>query len=75
MNLTGPDATIYGIADNDWRLTTNPAICDVRGGGRDLSADFTTDFLSATRTTTLPAACTPTNADAAGWSMGAHESD
>ncbi|MFZ5629515.1 MAG: right-handed parallel beta-helix repeat-containing protein [Spirochaetota bacterium] len=75
VNLTGPDATIYGIADNDWRLTTNAAICDVRGGGVDLSANFTADFLSATRTTALPSGCTPANAGAAGWSMGAYESD
>ncbi len=75
MNLAGADANIYTFADNDWRLTTNAAICDVRGGGVDLSANFTADFLSVTRTTTLPTACTPSNSGAAGWSMGAYESD
>lgn len=75
VNLAGADANIHTFADNDWRLTTNAAICDVRGGGVNLAANFTADFTSTTRTTTLPGGCTPANAGAAGWSMGAYESD
>jgi len=75
IDIDGADNTLGTMADNDWRLTTNAAICDVRGGGVDLTTFFSTDRVSANRTLTLPSGCTPGNAGAAGWSMGAHESD
>jgi len=73
-DLDGADNNLGTMADNDWRLTTNAAICDVRGGGQDLTSLFATDRSLTNRTATLPSACTPTNAGSAGWSMGAYES-
>jgi len=76
INQNGPDANIDTMADNDWHLTTNPAICHVRGGGLTI-AGITLDRDSLIRTTTLPlsGACTPTNVGFTGWSMGAYESN
>lgn len=45
--------------------------CDVREGGLDLSALFTTDRDGATRTASLT--CGPANSGAQGWSIGAYE--
>jgi len=72
---------------NNTNLTVNAqlkspvstATCNVLYGGLNLSANFTTDFLNATRTAVLPISgvCNGnvTNGGAAGWSMGAYERD
>jgi len=75
LNQNGPDGNIYTMADNDWRLTTNPAICNVRGGGLNLSGSFTVDRDGLTRTISAIAGCTPSNTGATNWSMGAYESN
>jgi len=46
---------------------------DIRGGGRDLSADFLNDLGGFVRTSSTPEGAT--NPGAAGWSMGAYEID
>lgn len=75
MNINGPDGNILTFSDNDWRLTTSAAICEVRGGGQDLSTSFVTDKNGVTRTIMALAGCTPANFGAANWSMGAYESN
>lgn len=77
LNINGPDGNINTMADNDWRLGSAAGNCNVRGGGFDLSTSFTTDRDLISRTLTIPlsGACTPTNANAGGWSIGAYESD
>ncbi|MFZ5629516.1 MAG: hypothetical protein ACOY5B_10340 [Spirochaetota bacterium] len=75
VDVDGADNNLGTMTDNDWRLTSNAAICDVRGGGLDLTTLYTSDRIMTNRTATLPSACTPTNTGAAGWSMGAYESD
>jgi hypothetical protein len=70
VDVDGEDDDITTMLDNDWRLTDNAPV-NVRGGGLDLSSDFTTDFAGVTRTTSSPSGMT--NDDAAGWSIGAHE--
>ena len=76
VNLNGPDANIFTMADNDWRLNTNAANCNVRGGGLDLSGSFTQDRDLLTRTIGNPSGgCGATNTGATGWSIGAYESD
>jgi hypothetical protein len=75
VNINGVDGNIITLADNDWNLTTNAAICNVRGGGLTI-AGITLDRAGSTRTTGNPSGgCTPTNAGQTGWSMGAYESD
>jgi hypothetical protein len=68
----GSDNDIDTMEDNDWRPTSDAPL-NVRGGGLDLSGDFTDDMDGATRTTSTPTGMT--NDGAAGWSMGAYEED
>lgn len=68
----GSDDDINTVSDNDWRLTADAPL-NVRGGGLDLSGDFTDDMDGAARTTSTPTGMT--NDGAAGWSMGAYEED
>lgn len=75
VSINGIDGNISTLADNDWRLTTNGAICDVRGGGFNLSGSFTADRDGITRTISAIAGCTPTNTGATNWSIGAFERD
>lgn len=75
VNMNGADSTLSTMNDNDWRLTTNAAICDVRAGGLDLSSLFLVDKIGISRTTTNLAGCTPGNTGAANWSIGAYEND
>ncbi|MBN2536234.1 MAG: DUF1565 domain-containing protein [Spirochaetales bacterium] len=56
----------------DFHLTASSPI-EVRQGGLDLSAQFTEDKDGNKRTAVLSGS--PANEDAAGWSMGAYESD
>jgi len=72
VNLNGDDGNITTIGDNDWRLSAvNSA--DIYEGGLDLSTDFSYDFDGVMRTAVMNN--TPTNANAAGWSIGAFELD
>lgn len=72
VNLNGDDGNITTIGDNDWRLSAvNSA--DIYEGGLDLSTDFSYDFDGVMRTAVVNN--TPTNANAAGWSIGAFELD
>ncbi|MBL8032975.1 MAG: right-handed parallel beta-helix repeat-containing protein [Leptospiraceae bacterium] len=75
VNMVGADNDINTMTDNDWHLTANAAICDVRGGGRDLSTSFTSDKDGLTRTISAITGCTPSNTGASNWSMGAFESN
>lgn len=77
LNINGTDGNVNTLADNDWRLGSAAGNCNVRGGGMDLSVSFTTDRDLISRTLTIPLSgpCTPTNANASGWSIGAYESD
>lgn len=70
-DVDGTDNDITTYSDNDLTLS-NAVGNDVRYGGRDLSATFTTDKAGTTRTTTPDNA---TNTGHAGWSMGAFEKD
>lgn len=74
-DINGPDGSIATLTDNDWRLTQNAAICNVRGGGLNLAPSITTDKDSLNRTVSIIAGCTPGNIGAANWSMGAYEKD
>lgn len=74
-DLDGPDNIITTVADNDWHLTTNAAICDVRAGGLNLTTIITADKDGNTRTTDAVAGCAPANTGATNWSMGAYESN
>lgn len=75
LNINGPDGNIATMSDNDWHLTTNAAICDVRGGGLTISG-IALDKDGVTRTTGNPSGgCVPANTGATGWSMGAYESN
>lgn len=70
-SLFGTDADITTYSDNDLTLS-NAVGADVRHGGRNLSATFTTDKAGTTRTTSPD---TASNTGHAGWSMGAFEKD
>jgi hypothetical protein len=70
VDFDGDDDDITTMLDNDWHLTDDAPL-NVRGGGLDLSSDFTTDYEGVTRTTSSPSGMS--NADAAGWSIGAYE--
>lgn len=73
--INGTDGNINTLADNDWRLGTAGANCNVRGGGLTI-AGISLDRDGLSRATGNPSGgCTPTNAGQAGWSMGAYESD
>ena len=78
VDLDGPDDDITTMEDNDWRLTTS-APDDIRQGGLDGIVQgwgFETDIDGNTRTNLTDGPNdSPTNADAAGWSMGAYEKD
>jgi len=77
-SINGTDGNISTLSDNDWHLTTNGAICDVRGGGQNLSSSFITDKDILTRTIGNPSGgCTSWSSvtGATGWSMGAFEQD
>lgn len=74
-DINGADNVHGTISDNNWHLTTNAAICNIRGGGLDLSGSFTTDNDGLTRTISVIAGCTPTNTGATNWSIGAYESN
>lgn len=76
LSINGTDGNIATLSDNDWHLTTNAAICNVRGGGLNLSSLLTLDKDSLSRTTGNPSGgCVPGNTGATGWSMGAFESN
>ncbi|WP_167883610.1 beta strand repeat-containing protein [Leptospira ognonensis] len=70
-DVDGTDDDITTYSDNDLTLGVTVGN-DVRYGGRDLSATFTTDKAGTTRTTTPD---TASNTGHAGWSMGALEKD
>ncbi|MBN1836661.1 MAG: right-handed parallel beta-helix repeat-containing protein [Spirochaetales bacterium] len=70
LDVDGPDDDITTMLDNDWRLTDDCPV-EVRGGGLDLSADFSEDITGAARTSGSPTGMS--NDGAAGWSMGAYE--
>ena len=72
VNINGNDGNITTIGDNDWRLTASN-LANIYEGGLDLSTDFSYDFDGVTRTAVMN--YTPTNANAAGWSIGAFELD
>jgi hypothetical protein len=62
------------LQDSDDYSLAAGASCEVVEGGRDGSAwGFSDDLAGATRTATLT--CSPSNAGAGGWSMGAYERD
>ena len=75
VNKNGPDGNINTMEDNNWRL--QPSSSDnILQGGLDGNAEgwgFTTDKDGNTRTAVITGS--PTNTDAAGWSMGAYEQD
>lgn len=73
-DIDGSDNNMLTMSDNDWHLTTNAAICDVRGGGLTISG-ITTDKDGVTRTIGTIAGCTPANTGATNWSIGAYESN
>jgi len=73
-SINGSDGNLLTMADNDWRLKTTGTICNVRGGGLVI-AGYSIDKDGLNHTSALPAACTPSNVGAAGWSMGAFEKD
>lgn len=75
VDIDGSDNNLNTMVDNDWHLTTNLAVCDVRGGALNLSGSFTTDKDGLTRTISAITGCTPTNTGATNWSMGAYESN
>lgn len=75
VNMNGPDGNVATMTDNDWHLTTSAAICNVRGGGQNLSSTFTTDKDGLARTISTISGCTPSNTGAANWSIGAYERD
>lgn len=76
VNINGTDGNINTMADNDWRLGTAAANCNVRGGGLTIAGiTFDRDGLSRTANVPLSGACTPANNGNAGWSMGAYEND
>lgn len=72
VDFAGPDGDAGTLDDNDWRLTASVAL-NVRGGGLDLSAEYSGDFEGTTRTSFSPSGAA--NDDAGGWSMGAYERD
>jgi hypothetical protein len=69
LSATGADRLLETLHDNNWRLA-DTADCALKQGGRVI-AGVTLDYTGATRTATLT--CGPTNAGAAGWSIGAYE--
>lgn len=75
VDYDGADNNASTVADNNLRLTTNAAICNVRGGGLNLGSNTTIDKDSITRTITTIAGCTTTNTGATNWSIGAFERD
>lgn len=74
-DINGADGSISTLTDNDWRLTQNAAVCNIRGGGLNLSSSITTDKDGLNRTISAIAGCTPGNMGAANWSIGAYEKD
>lgn len=76
ISINGTDGNISTLADNDWHLTTNGAICNVRGGGLNLASLGTTDRDLLSRISGNPSGgCVPSNNGATGWSIGAYESN
>lgn len=76
VNINGADGLLNTLADNDWHLTTNGSICDVRGGGLSLTGVTLIDRDGLSRTTGNPSGgCAPANVASTGWSMGAYESN
>ncbi len=71
VDVDGADDDPTTMSDNDWRLTGMSPL-NLRGGGRALTG-FGDDADGIARTTDMPAGMT--NADAAGWSIGAYERD
>lgn len=62
--------------DNDWHLNSLSGNCNVRQGGIDDSfGDISYQNDRDNETRTSDTACSPTNTDARGWSIGAYEND
>lgn len=72
VDIAGPDGRTDTLDDNDWHLGAGVAE-ELREGGLDLSSIFADDFDGAARTAIITG--TPSNPNAAGWSMGAYELD
>jgi hypothetical protein len=71
--VAGSDDDVFTLFDNDW-APSSAASCAVREGGLDLSEELGAfAFAHAARTAVVD--CGPSNAGAAGWSIGAIEVD
>lgn len=72
VDVDGIDNDIKTMGDNDWHLQASSPV-NIRQGGLNLADSYTSDFDNVTRTAVNDGS--PTNTNAAGWSIGAYEKD